>query len=232
MPDSSGAIRILWSNDSILSHLRSAFGEGNVFEDSGLFFSFNKLAVAGFAVLAEHPLLDSTGTGFVGMDAVCRLRMEKRIVMPIVVCSFMQEEFMVKRFPILMYPQHHPYLRLPASPEDIKTTLMQSVEMDEFRLREVIEKYCDPVGRAFHLLTHSHGFRMLQTQNENLMEMRQVIDEDVKQFRNLLSALPAKVQKAGQHFCSQSEDLGELDASELKTSLTKLIDLVSNARKG
>lgn len=122
----------------------------------------NKLNRAdGIIILAELNWNGKKLSDFYGFEILCQLRTEHRLRCPIAVCSFMPENYLKKKFPILEFPQHHPFIRLPASPETFAERIQKAEIADEPRLNDIISSYCDPRGRLIKLLTHGKGFRRI-----------------------------------------------------------------------
>lgn len=141
--------------------LVQSFGEVNLyFELAGN--STKKLNQAkGIVVLAELNWNGKKLSDFYGFEILSQLRAEHRIKCPIAICSFMPELYFRKKFPILEFPQHHPFVRLPAEPQTILSALEKAEFADEYRLNDIIISYCDPRGRLMKLITHGKGFRQI-----------------------------------------------------------------------
>lgn len=107
-------------------------------------------------ILAELAWGGRRRSEFYGFEILCRLRTEHRLRCPIAVCSFTPELALRKQFPVLDFPQH-PFIRLPANPSAIITTLSTAPPADEPRLNHIL-MYCDLYGRLERLLTHGRGF--------------------------------------------------------------------------
>jgi hypothetical protein len=97
-----------------------------------------------------------------GLDFLCRLRMEYRLTCPVVVCSFMPETFMLRKFSLLAdFSSNHPFLQLPQSTAAIINRARNGVPLDEPRLNHVIVNCCDPSIRIHRHLTHGRGFQVI-----------------------------------------------------------------------
>lgn len=150
----------LWS-DPYQQFLNKDFPSDDIYvRPSDIFKNSHKINHAeGLVILAELKWNGKKLSDFYGFETLCHLRAEHRLRCPISVCSFMPENYLKKTFPILEFPQHHPFIRLPASPDTFAEKIQESEIADEHRLNDIISSYCDPSGRLIRLITHGKGFR-------------------------------------------------------------------------
>lgn len=157
-------ILFIWNdNDYAKFALSSSFGVNSFIS---LFKKFqdvikNQQEFDSIVILAELSLDGKKLCDFYGFEILCQLRAEHRLKCPIAVCSFMPEAWLRKKFPILEFPQHHPFIQLPASPETFIERVQKAEIADEPRLNDIIVSYCNPKGRLIRLLTHGEGFRQI-----------------------------------------------------------------------
>jgi len=155
-------ILFIWHVDSYISRLsRLLAGIQNVSSKEEM-ESFSKWSeVRGVVVSAEIRWDMRQPAELYGFEILSILRAELRLKCPIAICSFLSEPWLRRRFPILDFPQHHPFMHLPASPETFIQTLREGEEADEYRLNDIIMSYCDLRGRLAKLITHGNGFRQI-----------------------------------------------------------------------
>jgi len=85
-------------------------------------------------ILAAELTWSGQATGaFYGFEMLCRLRAELGLGCPVVMASFMEGEWLRRRFPILDFQSHHPLVRLPARPQTLRQAAMNAKQADRFR---------------------------------------------------------------------------------------------------
>ncbi len=136
---------------------------------------------------------------FYGFEMLCRLRGETGLGCPVVMASFMEGEWLRRRFPILDFQSHHPLVRLPAPPQALRHAAMNAKPADRFRLHDLVRSYCDPQGRLLRLLTHGSGFRRLATVETRLSPAdQQALMQDTRLLQRWLEHLPADAERIAQ----------------------------------
>ncbi len=163
-------------------------------------------------------------SAFYGFEMLCRLRAETGLGCPVVMASFMEGEWLRRRFPILDFQSHHPLVRLPARPEVLRQVAMNAKPADRFRLHDLVRSYCDPQGRLLRLLTHGNGFRQLAARETPLSPSdQQALRQDARLLQRWLEHLPADAERIAQ--------LKNLLAQVDKTCRTPTTENISDARQ-
>lgn len=153
---------IICNEDRYTPHISNALGDANVITSESELIALSKYGIPEHVIiLAELRLGNKKLSDFYGFEILCQLRAEHRLKCPIAVCSFMPEPWLRKKFPILEFPQHHPFIRLPASPETFIEKIEKAEVADESRLNDIIISYCHLKGRLIKLITHGAGFRQI-----------------------------------------------------------------------
>lgn len=164
---------ILWNKNNFSDKLAKAFRKKKVItlitSKSDFERNLKRNNVQGIVILAELNWNGKKLSDFYGFEILCKLRTEHRLKCPIAICSFMPEPWLRKKFPILDFPQNHPFIRLPASPETFVEKIKKAEVADEFRLNDIITSYCDPKGKLRNLINHGGGFRQIIRANEKLV---------------------------------------------------------------
>lgn len=161
---------IFWNKSQYATDISEALGDVDVItSELELIAPSKNCAIKHVIILAELTWNDRKLSDFSGFEILCQLRAEHRLRCPIAVCSFMPESWLRKKFPILEFPQHHPFIRLPASAETFIEKIQKAETADEPRLNDIISSYCDPKGRLIRLITHGKGFRQI-TRNVGVIQ--------------------------------------------------------------
>jgi len=177
---------------------------------------------SGIVLLAELKWAGHQRSDFYGFELLCRLRTELRVACPVVVCSFLPRAVLVRRFPILEFPQNHPFIQLPTTPASVLDELAQAESANEPRLNDIIRSYCDPRARLRHLLTHGTGFRALLNGSEPPWDPLQVDLERLRAYTR--AGLPLKEQQVLADTLPLLEDgIKERDAAQMRLLLRSLI---------
>lgn len=156
---------------------------------------------AGIVVLAEFGQEGYRRLDFDGLELLALLRAELLVRCPIVVCSFFAKSKLIRRYPLLRWSQHHPFVRLPEEPKEIGRALEAAHPIDDDRWPHLLS-YCDPLGRIERLLTHGDGLREVWrwvSASEPQLENRRTIEQDAALLRRYLLAdgLPEAVHQTG-----------------------------------
>lgn len=155
-------ILVLWNDDQFSLSLNEPFGKSNlIYNCSEMESRLQFIKPEGIVLCGELCWNGKKFTDFHGFEILCQLRAEHRLECPIAICSFMPESWLRNKFPILDFPQHHPFIRLPASPEKFIEKIHKAEAADEPRLNDIIISYCDPKGRLIRLITHGKGFHQI-----------------------------------------------------------------------
>jgi hypothetical protein len=156
---SDEAVLCVW-NRSFYSELCNKPGVTAVFDEIRL-----RQALAGHAPRAMVLLAELTwpghDAGFYGLELLCQLRADLALSCPVAVASFMPFTWLRQRYPILDFAGQHPFIRLPALPDEIVGVARSGKPADPFRLRDMVSSCCDPRGRFIKLVTHGPGLRNL-----------------------------------------------------------------------
>ncbi|OPZ69727.1 MAG: hypothetical protein BWY83_01883 [bacterium ADurb.Bin478] len=155
--------------------------------------------VQAIILAAELTWSGKAPSAFYGFEVLCRLRAETGVGCPVVMASFMQGEWLRRRFPILDFQSHHPLVRLPARPQVLRQAAMNAKPADRFRLHDMVRSYCDPQGRLLRLLTHGNGFRQLAAVQTLLSPSdQQALMQDARLLQRWLEQLPADAERIAQ----------------------------------
>ncbi|HPI72194.1 MAG TPA: hypothetical protein PK843_06385 [bacterium] len=161
---------------------------------------------------------------FYGFEVLCRMRAETGLGCAVVMASFMEGEWLRRRFPILDFQSHHPLVRLPARPQVLRQAAMNAKPADRFRLRDMVRSYCDPRGRLLRLLTHGNGFRKLAALQVPLSPSdQQALMQDARLLERWLEHLPADAE----HIAQLKNLLDRID----KIGRTPTVENISDARR-
>ncbi|MBN1999761.1 hypothetical protein JW935_19555, partial [candidate division KSB1 bacterium] len=144
----------------------------------------------GALILAEVTAENHLRSDFYGFELLCRLRAEYRWTCPVGIASFMPPVYLSSRFPILDYPQHHPFLQLPATPASVENLFSETEPVGKARLNEIVMFYCDPLGRLIHLLTHGRAFHVLYKNKRPDRDFSVKFASDLEQLKRYLDVLP------------------------------------------
>lgn len=156
-------ILICCNKNDIELHLQRLCGKENIIPSLTDLESIliQNAYIGGIIVYSELKWEHHKLSTFYGFDLLCVFRTEYRLKCPIAICSFMPEPWLRKKFPILDFPQHHPFIHLPASPDAFIEKIEKAEVADEPRLNDIIISYCDLKGRLIKLITHGKGFRQI-----------------------------------------------------------------------
>jgi CheY-like chemotaxis protein len=148
-------ILFTWSEGHFAGQLANIFGEDCVIHSAGQLQSRDFSSFAGIVVLAEIKWNGKNHTDFYGFEIIRELRVQRRILCPIIVCSFLPEEYFLPPnieatenrksllFNILKAPGHS-FARLPFDFRQIAKSFGSPIS--EELLDDIIESLCDVEG--------------------------------------------------------------------------------------
>lgn len=183
-------VYFIWNSNTYANKLIKHFGVDPVVLSEVHLSSSDLNNSKGIVIIAELDWNGNKLSQFYGLEILCKLRAEYRYKCPIAVCSFIEEDWLWKKFPILDFPQHHPFIRLPVGKETYIEKIQSAEEADESKLNDIIINYCNLIGRFSRLITHGPGFRQI-TNSINLDEVQNSIwsdcNSDLILLKNYLS---------------------------------------------
>ncbi|NLP09010.1 hypothetical protein GX408_01300 [bacterium] len=193
------AILCGWNQEPFADRLAEEPGLIVCCDQENFFTRLTEEPVQAVILAAELTWSGNAPSIFYGLEVLCRLRAETGLGCPVVMASFMEGEWLRRRFPILDFQSHQPLLRLPARPQALRQAAMNAKPADRFRLHDMVRSYCDPQGRLLRLLTHGNGFRKLAALQTPLSPSdQQALMQDARLLERWLAHLPADAEQIAQ----------------------------------
>ena len=237
-------IYIIWNRDRFSRRLADTFGIERVLEREEQFALMSKdTHIRGVVLLAEYRAELKRYSELYGMEVLTALRARYRLLCPIVICSYLPFSFLSGKYAIFDFPQHHPFLPLPATVQEMTAAVEGAVEADEPRLNDIISNYCDPGGRLIKLLTHGRLFVAMQKKDDSFFEgehFRMTVENDLFLLRLYLhyGRFDRRIAETGDVLISELEraldtaspDFARITAS-IDTLLSRLYQVNSNHAK-
>ncbi|MEO1074466.1 MAG: hypothetical protein AAFX41_00710 [Bacteroidota bacterium] len=112
-------------------------------------------------VLAEALGPGGRRTALAGLAALERLRSDRRVRGPAVVCSFLPHADLVAHASLLAFVDSHAFVRLPAAAGDIDRALGAASALSAPMWLQV-QSHTRPLRRVHHALTHARALRLLR----------------------------------------------------------------------
>ncbi len=176
--------------------------------------------ISGVVVLAELKWDEKKYTEFLGLEILTELRLNYQIKAPIAICSFFPGDQLRSKYPILDFPQNHPFISLPFIVEDVLAVFQKSEIADEHRLNDIIRSYCNVKGRLVHLITHGDGLSKILTGCHTKTppnELWSACEIDMRSFNRYMSSLSegSVLYKNGRRLCEHIKE--SIKTRNLKT---------------
>ncbi len=169
---------------------------------------------------------------FYGFEILYHLRHQFRWSCPVGIASFMPLAYLRQRFPILDYPQHHPYLQLPAAPASVRTLFDRAEPAGQCRLNEIIRNYCDPVGRLIRLLTHGYALNVLYKKRQPGPHFTKKLKADIKLLERYAIDLsvPGDVHNLVRQLLTELKSLDDFSIHSVSEKLNQLVDQLAGIK--
>jgi hypothetical protein len=204
-------IYIIWNRDRFSRRLAETFGIENILDGEEQFALISKRPhIRGVVLLAEYRGDMKRYSELYGMEVLTTLRAQYRLLCPIVICSYLPFSVLSGKYAIFDFPQHHPFLPLPATAQEMAASVEGAVDADEPRLNDIIANYCDPGGRLIKLLTHGRLFVAIKKNEDSLLgekSFRQTAENDLFLLKHYLNCgrFDHRIGETGQELISELE---------------------------